>query len=58
MANFPIPLISRRKPVDKYAFPRHAHMADMILPLVLKSSEGAKRWSFSRMLGLPTLTAR
>ncbi|GEM_PF-552188 len=58
MADFPIPLISRRKPIDRYAFPRHAHMADMILPLVLKTSERAKRWSFSRMLGLPTLTSR
>jgi hypothetical protein len=61
-ANFPIPLISKRKPADPYAFPRHAHMADFILPLVTKSSEekpdGDKRWSFSRMLGLPTLKER
>jgi hypothetical protein len=62
MANFPIPLLSDRKPVDKFAFPRHARMADKILPLVLKQSEDVdgkpRRWSFSGMLGLPTLAAR
>src|SRR6056297_1374308 len=61
-ANFPIPLISKRKPADPYAFPRHAHMADFILPLVTKSTarqpDSDKRFSFSRMLGLPTLKER
>jgi hypothetical protein len=61
-ANFPIPLLSKRKPADRFAFPRHARMADFILPLITKSDRAApdvdKRWSFSRMLGLPTLKPR
>ncbi|WP_299965866.1 PucR family transcriptional regulator [uncultured Roseobacter sp.] len=34
MADWPIPLISRRKPFDLFAFPRHARMANFILPLI------------------------
>jgi hypothetical protein len=36
MANFPMGLISRRKPIDAFAFPRHARMADLFLPLLSK----------------------
>ncbi len=54
MANFPISLISKRKPFTGSAFPRHARMADFILPLILKDRPGKKRFSFSKMLGLPT----
>ena len=60
MANFPISLISRRKPFSESAFPRHARMADALLPLVIKQSDkasknGSNSFSFSGMLGLPTL---
>jgi hypothetical protein len=62
MAAFPIPLLSDRKPIDAFAFPRHARMADKFLPLVLRETEDVdgkpRRWSFSGMLGLSTLTAR
>ena len=62
MANFPIPLISRRKPFTGSIFPPHARMADAILPLVTRSSTPApdadKRFSFSRLLGLPTIQSR
>ena len=62
MANFPISLISRRKPFTGSIFPKHARMADFILPLVTRSTdfgvEKDRRWSFSRMLGLPTLKPR
>lgn len=63
MANFPIPLISHRKPFTGSAFPRHARMADVILPLVIRRSQeeplyGSKRFSLSRILGLPTLIRR
>jgi hypothetical protein len=62
MADRPVPLLSHRKPVDKFAFPRHARMADKILPLVLRETEDLdgtpRRWSFSGMLGLATVTAR
>ncbi|WP_299140197.1 PucR family transcriptional regulator [uncultured Tateyamaria sp.] len=34
MADWPIPLISRRKPVDAFAFPRHARMADFPMGLI------------------------
>lgn len=36
MANWPIGLISKRKPFDGFAFPRHARMANMFLPLISK----------------------
>lgn len=63
MANFPIKLISRREPSTASIFPRHARMANFILPLVIKQSdpetgEAKKGFSFSRMLGLPTLIRR
>lgn len=34
MADWPIPLISRRKPFNEMLFDPHARMADMILPLI------------------------
>lgn len=63
MANWPIPLISRRKPFTGSIIGRHARMADFILPLVIRRSEGdtaygSKVFSFSRMLGWPTLIKR
>jgi hypothetical protein len=63
MANFPLPLISQRKPYTGSVFPRHARMADMILPLVIRKSETTtpdadKRYSLSRMLGMPTVIQR
>lgn len=63
MANLPISLISKRKPFTGSIFPRHARMADFILPLVIKHSEKAppekaKRFSISRILGIPTLLPR
>ncbi|WP_299685398.1 PucR family transcriptional regulator [uncultured Tateyamaria sp.] len=63
MANFPIPLISKRTPKDKFAFPRHARMADFILPLVIKGGDRKRSgksggFSFSEMLGIPTLSRR
>ncbi|MBC6407635.1 MAG: PucR family transcriptional regulator [Rhodobacteraceae bacterium] len=36
MANWPIPLISRRKPADNFAFPRHARMAEWPVPLIAR----------------------
>lgn len=59
MANFPIGLISRRKPYTGSVIPKHAHMANMILPLVVRREETkGQGWTFSRMLGLPTITRR
>lgn len=59
MANWPIPLISRRKPTTKSIFSRHARMADVFLPLVIRRpQDGDHGWSFSKMLGLPTLKRR
>lgn len=34
MADWPIPLISRRQPADNFAFPRHARMASWPIPLL------------------------
>ncbi|MGA9409480.1 MAG: PucR family transcriptional regulator [Roseobacter sp.] len=34
MADWPIPLISRRKPSDNFLFPRHARMASFPFPLI------------------------
>ncbi|MEM0946752.1 MAG: PucR family transcriptional regulator [Pseudomonadota bacterium] len=36
MANWPIPLINRRKPYDDSLFPRHARMANIGLPLTIR----------------------
>jgi hypothetical protein len=59
MANWPIPLISRRKPFTGSIIRKHAHMANMILPLVIRrDAEGGHGWSFSKMLGLPTIKRR
>lgn len=56
MANFPISLISRRKPFTGSAIPRHGRMANFILPLIIK--RGGKGFSFSKLIGMPTLTSR
>ena len=63
MASFPIGLLSRRKPFTGSIFPKHARMANFILPLVIKRQDPADRpqrdgFSFSRMLGMPTLMQR
>ena len=63
MANFPIGLLSRRKPFTGSIFPKHARMANFILPLVIERQDPADRpqrdgFSFSRMLGMPTLIQR
>ena len=63
MANFPIGLISKRKPFTGSIVPRHGRMANMILPLVIRrsntaASRGGTGFSFSKMLGLPTLIRR
>ncbi len=34
MADWPIPLLSRRKPYDESVFPRHARMAEWPIPLI------------------------
>ncbi len=34
MADWPIPLLSRRKPVDAFAIPRHGRMANFPIPLI------------------------
>lgn len=36
MADFPLPLISRRKPSDAFMFPRHARMANLPIPLTFQ----------------------
>lgn len=63
MANFPIGLISKRKPFTGSAIPRHARMADIILPLVIRREATAKQdggsgFSFSKMIGMPTIKRR
>jgi hypothetical protein len=63
MANFPIPLISKREPYTGSIFGRHARMADVMLPLVIRRPKngqhyGSNKFSFSRLLGLPTLISR
>ena len=61
MANFPIPLLSKRVPKNRSMFPRHARMADKFLPLVIKNGDGKAEdgtmaFSFSKMLGFPTIS--
>jgi hypothetical protein len=60
MANFPIPLISDRRPFTGSIFPRHARMANLFLPLISRDSKetGQTRFSFSKLLGLPTIIKR
>lgn len=55
MAKFPLPLLSRRKPFTGSVFAPHARMADFPIPLLSKRDGG---FSFSRLLGLPTLSKR
>lgn len=54
MASFPIGLISKRKPYTGSAITPHGRMADFPLPLVVSPKE----FSFSKMLGLPTISRR
>ena len=42
MANWPIPLISRRKPYDEFDFPRHARMADWPIGLISRRKPFSK----------------
>ncbi len=63
MASFPIGLISRHKPFTGSVIPRHGHMANVFLPLVIRRTgvaarSGGSGFSFSKMLGLPTLTRK
>jgi hypothetical protein len=60
MAYFPIPLISDRRPFTGSIFPRHARMANLFLPLISRDSKetGQTRFSFSKLLGLPTIIKR
>jgi hypothetical protein len=51
MANFPIPLLSKRKPYAESMIEPHARMANFPIPLL-------SDFSFSKMLGLPTVTRR
>ena len=56
MANFPLSLISRRKPFTGSAIPKHGRMANFILPLIVRrDGPGDNGFSFSRMIGMPTL---
>jgi hypothetical protein len=54
MADWPIPLISRRKTFAETLFPRHARMANFPWPPLMSDSE----FSFSKMLGIPTVIRR
>lgn len=47
MADWPIPLISRRKPTDEFAFPRHARMANFPIPLISRRKP-RDRFAFPR----------
>lgn len=63
MAKFPISLISKRKPYTGSAIPRHGRMANMFLPLIIKHAESkatanGEGFSFSRMIGMPTIKHR
>jgi len=63
MANFPIPLISRRTPYSGSAIPRHGRMANFPLPLIIRRSgvsrrDGGEGFSFSKLIGVPTLSKR
>ncbi|WP_299655557.1 PucR family transcriptional regulator [uncultured Tateyamaria sp.] len=63
MANFPIGLTSRRKPFTGSIISRHGRMANLFLPLVIRRTGDVKKdggggFSFSKLLGLPTLIQR
>ncbi|WP_282128172.1 PucR family transcriptional regulator [Roseobacter litoralis] len=47
MADWPIPLISRRKPSDEFAIPRHGRMANFPIPLLSKRKP-KDNFAFSR----------
>ncbi len=40
MANWPIQLLSKRKPKDEFAFPRHSRMASFPIPLLSRRKPG------------------
>ncbi len=50
MADYPIPLISRRKPADKFLFPRHARMANWPIDLLLPGSKRYGRFPFGLLV--------
>ncbi|MFK7745290.1 MAG: PucR family transcriptional regulator [Roseobacter sp.] len=50
MADFPIPLISRRKPADTFAFPRHARMASWPIGLLLPGTTRYGRFPFDFLI--------
>ena len=59
MANFPIPLLSKRKPYTESMIPKHGRMADMFLPLTVRRSEKkGEGFSLSGLFGLPTTFRR
>ncbi|WP_298921605.1 PucR family transcriptional regulator [uncultured Roseobacter sp.] len=47
MADWPIPLISRRKPSEAFLFPRHARMANFPIPLISRRKP-SDRFAFPR----------
>ena len=55
MADWPIPLISRRKPFKDSIFPRHARMANFPIPLIRrrKLNTGNTTWRNSPMANWP-----
>lgn len=63
MASFPIGLTSKRKPFTGSMIPRHGRMANVFLPLIISRTDtaskgGGQGFSFSKMLGLKTLSKR
>lgn len=50
MADWPIPLISRRKPADEFGFPRHARMANWPIGLLLSGSKRYGRFPFDLLI--------
>ncbi|GAB5512235.1 MAG: hypothetical protein Rhims3KO_36360 [Hyphomicrobiales bacterium] len=50
MADWPIPLISRRKPGDAFAFPRHSRMASWPIGLLLPGSTRYGRFPFDFLI--------
>ena len=50
MADWPIPLISRRKPSSHFAFPPHARMASFPFPLSYKEAMGEEYKPFTRSI--------
>ena len=55
MADWPIPLLSRRKPFNETIVPRHGRMADFLLPLTIRSKPytGSMFSRHARMASFP-----